>query len=329
MSDHAKSEPFKRPTRFVGIDRSVTQFFLVAFVSLIAVSLIVGYKQGAFIPHTSIYFYAADASGINKGMPVKLFGLPVGSVKRLDLSDRGIKVELSIISDYIPRIPRGSDAKISREGVVGGAFLQIIPNTPDKDMPSVAAEEIIEFTPSRTVAELIDDLKLQVTPMLSDVRGVLAALNSKDGDFRKSAAAARVALEQLPATADATRKLMADADRAVVALSPRAEAALTSLAHVSANADQQLPQLAGKMATTLDSLNEAAIQIRDATRKNGEALHDALRQAPAVVRDSGDLVRDGLEIADGVRNAWPVRNLVEPRTTRTLPLDSYESSGSR
>jgi ABC-type transporter Mla subunit MlaD len=318
--------PFSPPVRFAGIDRSVTQFFLVAFVSLIAISLVVAYKQGAFIPHTSIYFYAADATGINKGMPIKLFGLPVGNVRRLDLSDRGIKVELTIASEYIPRIPRGSNAKISREGVVGGAFLQIVPSTPDADMPSVAADEIIEFTPSRTVAEMFDEFKTQLTPILSDVRGVLGALNSQDGDFRKSAAAARVALEQFPATTDAARRLMVDADRAVVALSPRAEAAMTSLARVGANADQQLPLLAGKMSTALDSLNEAAVQIRDATRKNGEALHEALRQAPAVMRDGGDLVRDGIEIADGVRNAWPVRNLVEPRTTRTLPLDSHEIS---
>lgn len=309
------TESFSPPARFAGIDRSVTQFFLVAFVSLVAISVIVAYKQGAFIPHTSIYFYAADATGINKGMPVKLFGLHVGSVKRLDISDRGIKVELSIISEYIPRIPRGSDAKIAREGVVGGAFLQIIPTTPDKDMPAVAAEEVIEFTPSRTVAELIDEFKTQVTPILSDVRGVLSALNSPDGDFRKSAAAAH--------------KLMVDSDRAVVVLTPRADSALTSIARVGADANRELPLLAGKMATTLDSLNEAAVHIRDATRRNGEALHEALRQAPAVVRDSGDLVRDGLEIADGVRNAWPVRNLVEPRATRTLPVDSFESASPR
>ena len=117
MSEPAIAERYTPPKRFAGIDRSVVQFFLVAFVSLVAISIIVGYKQGAFVPHTSIYFYAADASGINKGMPVKLFGLPVGNVKRLDLSDRGIKVELSIISEYISRIPAWRDRRGSlREG---------------------------------------------------------------------------------------------------------------------------------------------------------------------------------------------------------------------
>ena len=323
------SESFKPPMRFPGINRSVSLFFLVAILLLMGISAVVSYKQGAFTPHTSIYFFAPDATGINKGMPVKIFGLPIGNVVQLDLSDQGIKVELSIASEYIRRIPRGSEAKVDREGVVGGAFLHIIPNTREKDMPAIKARETLEFRPSRSVAEMVDEFKNQLAPVLADMRGVLAALNNPDGDIRKSAAAARIALEQIPATLDSTHRLVVDADRAVNSFSPRADAAVSAFARAGTSADQQVPRLADKVATTLDTINDTAVQLRDIARKNGEALHETLRETPAVVRDSADLMRDSLEIADGVRNAWPVRNLVEPRATRTLPVDSYEAALQR
>ena len=37
-------------------------------------------------------------------------------------------------------------------------------------------------------------------------------------------------------------------------------------------------------------------------------------------------MRDGQEIVGAVRNAWPIRNLVETPATRTLPVDSFEAA---
>jgi ABC-type transporter Mla subunit MlaD len=156
---------------------------------------------------------------------------------------------------------------------------------------------------------------------VSDVRGILADFNRPDGDYRKSSAAARELFEQLPATNQEARRLLRDADRSVLA----AEATFGSVSRVSAQAEQQLPVLAGKLTATLDSFSDAAAQLREATRKNSDALHETLRQTPALVRDGNDLVRDGQEIVGAVRNAWPIRNLVEAPATRTLPLDSFEA----
>src|SRR5262245_15594597 len=120
-------EEFARPRRFIGIGRKVSVFLLSAVLGVIGVIALVGYKQGVFVRHTKIYFHAADVFGITKGTSVRLFGLPVGSVSDLDISDRGVRVELSLISDYTPRIPRTSRARLVREGYVGAATLQPVP----------------------------------------------------------------------------------------------------------------------------------------------------------------------------------------------------------
>jgi len=323
-------ESFKPPRRFPGIEKKVNRFFVVALIGITAVILLVSYKQGLFIPHTPLYFYTADAIGINRGMTIKLFGLHVGSVKNMQISDRGVKVELAIVSDFIPRVPKGSQIKLARESYIGGASLQIIPGTdPDKAKQTITAGDEIEFISGRTIVEIVDSLKSEITPLVTDMRSVLAEFNRSDGDYRKSTAAARELLEQLPATNLEARKLLRNADRAVLT----AEATFVSVSRVSAEAEKQLPLVAGKLTTTLDSFADTAAQLREATRKNSEALHETLRQTPALIRDGNDLVRqgsdlahDGQEIIGAVRNAWPIRNLVEAPATRTLAVDSFEAA---
>ena len=300
-----------RPRRFAGIGRKVSLFFLTTVLGVIGVMLLVSYKQGAFVRHTAIYFYAADALGISKGMAVRLFGLPVGSVSDLDISDRGVKVQLAINSEYIPRLPKGSQARLVREGYVGAGSIQIVPSRdPGRAGESLAEGDEIEYIPARGVAELIDDFRNQLTPVIDDMRRMLAELNHPDGDFRKSVAGASTVFQQLPETNREMRQVLRDADRTVVAV------------------ERQLPLLAEKLAHTLDQMSGASAQIRDTARKNGDALHEILVQVPGMLRDGGDLVRDGQDIVGAARNSWFLRDMIEAKSVRTLPLDSFESDGA-
>ena len=322
-------EDLARPRRFVGIGRKVSLFLLTAVLGVIGVILLVGYKQGAFVRHTKIYFHAADAFGINKGTSVRLFGLPVGSVSDLDISDRGVKVELSIISDYTTRVPKSSRARLLREGYVGAATIQIVPSgEPGHAVQPVVEGDEIEYVPARGVAEMVDDFKTQLTPVLNDLRKMIVELNQPNSDFRKSLAGANAVLQQLPETNREMRQVMRDADTTLLGVGRQAEATLGSLGRVSAQLERQLPILSDKLAATLETLSETSAQIRDTTRKNGDALHDALTQMPGLLRDGGDLVRDGQEVVGAARNSWLLRDNVEVKYMRNLPVDSFESTAA-
>lgn len=80
-----------------------------------------------------------------------------------------------------------------------------------------------------------------------------------------------------------------------------------------------------KVGTTLDSIAEAAAEIRAATRKNSDALHEALTQAPALIRDSAQLVREGQEVVGAAKNTWLLRDFIDTPGMRTLRTDSFES----
>jgi ABC-type transporter Mla subunit MlaD len=333
--ENAMPDEFATPRRFPGVEKKVSLFLIAALLVLLGAVGLISYKQGVFVRHSAIYFYAADVFGISKGMAVNLFGLPVGSVKSMLISGRGVKVELSIVSDYLAHVPKGSHARLLREGYIGAVNIQIVPKAdPPSGTGPVAAGEVIDFQPNRGVAELIDELKAQVTPVLAQLHLAIEAVNRPESDFRKSARAARDLLEQLPDTNRDARKVLRDVDRSVLALSPDLQASFGSVARIGAQAEQQLPAISGKLATALDSLTEAAEQVREQTRKNGEALNETLKRGPALMReggslarDGGDLVRDGREILGAARNVWPLSSALEARTMGTLSVDSFESAG--
>lgn len=317
------------PRRFPGVRRQISLFLVTAVCALIGAVLLVAYKQGAFVRHTKIYFYAEDVFGINKGMSVRLFGLPVGDVKNLEITDRGVRVELAIVSEYAPRLTKGASARLTREGYIGAANIQLMPGSdPKGSREPVSDGDVIGYVPARGVPELVEDIRAQLAPVVAELRRTLAELNRPDGDFRKSFASASALIQALPETNRDLRRLLRDADRTVLAVGSKADAALASTERLTTQAASELPALSKKLGAALDSINEAAAEVRAATRKNGEALHQVLVQTPALVRDGGQLLYDSQEVIGAAKNSWLIRDNLEPPAMRTLPMDSFESLGS-
>jgi phospholipid/cholesterol/gamma-HCH transport system substrate-binding protein len=317
-------EEHAKPRRFIGIGRKVSVFLLTAVFGVVGVILLVGYKQGIFVRHTTIYFHAADAFGINKGTAVRLFGLPVGAVSNMDISDRGVKVELSLISDYTPRIPKTSRARLVREGYVGAATIQLVPGGDGSALQPVVDGDEIEYVPPRGVVELVEEFKTQLTPVINDLRRILVDLNQPNSEFRRSMAGASAVLQQLPDTNRETRRMLQDTGNMV----RQAESTFASLGRVSGGLERDVPVLTGKLASTLDNISETSTQIRDAARKNGDALHEILVQMPGLVREGGELVRDGQDVVGAARNSWLLRDNIEVKSMHNLPVDSFESTGA-
>jgi ABC-type transporter Mla subunit MlaD len=317
------------PRRFRGIRRQVNLFLLTAFAGFAGLVALVAYKQGIFVQHTRIHFHAPDATGINKGMPVRLHGVHVGAVKEIEFADRGVRVHLGINSDYIPRMPRGAQARLVREGYVGAASIQILPGTAATDRTPVAEGDEIRFVAQKGVTEMLDEVRQQMTPALQELRRAAAEMADPAGDFRRSVTALRALAEEVPGATKELRQLVRDANRTMVAVGNQTEDTLTVFSRLGTQTEQHLPVLAAKLGTTLDTLNATAIQVGETTRSNGEALRELLTQAPELVRGSGELVRDTRELTTAARRTWLLRDYVEPSEMRTLPVDSFESFGKR
>lgn len=301
------SSTLSPPRRFGGIRRQVNLFLLTAFLGFAGLVALVAYKQGMFESHTEIHFHAPDATGINKGMAVRLHGVLVGTVNDVQLVERGVRVQLGIKNDYIQRLPRGSQARLAREGYVGAASIHILPGSAGADRTPVAQGDEIRFVAQKGIADMLDEVRQQATPALQELRRVAAEMANPDSDFRKSVTALREMVEELPAATRELRQLARDTDRAV-----------NMAARAGAQAERELPLLSQKLGATLDSLNAASSQARE-----------VLGHAPELMRGSGELVRDTQELTQAARRTWLLRDYIEPSQMRTLPVDSFESYGKR
>jgi phospholipid/cholesterol/gamma-HCH transport system substrate-binding protein len=331
------TEKLTIPRRFRNIRKQISMFLLTAFVGFVGVVTLVAYKQGMFVQHTQIYFNAPDATGINKGMSVRLYGVPVGSVQEVQLAERGgVRVRLAINNDYMPRIPRGSQARIVREGYVGAASIQIVTGTAGADRTPIAQGENIKFIAARGINEMLDEVRAQMTPAFEELKKFAGDMADPKGDFRRSLTSARELIEGLPEAnrelrqlLRTTEKTMAQVGRQAETIGAQASTTLEIFNRIGAQTERDLPVLVGKLSTTLDSINSTTLQVRETTRANGDALREILTSAPDMVRGSTELVRDSQEIAQAARRTWFLRDYVEQPQMRTLPVDSFESFSKR
>ena len=193
------------PRRFRGIRKQVVAFLATAFLGFAGLVFLVAYKQGMFVKHTNIYFHAADATGMSRGMPVRLYGFPVGSIRDIELSDRGgVRVRLGINNDYLARLPVGSQARIVREGVVGAASIQIVTGAVGPNRVPVVEGDEIKFQAPRGMMEIADEIRTVLAPAAEELRKAAAQVADPQSDFRRSVRVTREWLDQLP---DATREL--------------------------------------------------------------------------------------------------------------------------
>ena len=151
----------KKPAAKSGL-RSLVAFVLPALIGLVVVGSVISWKQELFVTRTPIYIFTDSALGITKGIPVKVFGLTVGTVDEIEIvpgtpgSKGQVRVRLNIGSEYLQHITKDSRAKLMREGVVGQALIEILPG--DQNVRPVARNEVIAFERGKTLGELSEDL---------------------------------------------------------------------------------------------------------------------------------------------------------------------------
>ena len=302
---------FVPPTRFSRLLLKVNVFLLIALLLAAAFMGLVAYKQGWFVPQTRIHFVTPNALGLAKGMPVKLHGFTVGSVSEMSLaSEGGVDVKLSIMSEYMKRIPRGSLAKHSREaGVVGAAVIDIVPGKPG---PALAEGERIDFEPSRSIAEYIDDIRRQAVPAFNELKTVLGNFKGSGEDIAVSLHALRKEIEVLPQTHRELRQLLVEANKTL----QTAERAVAGI-------ERAVPELTTKAGTAIESIDSAAQQLR----ATGEEAQGTIQKARPVLERGDAVARDAGEVFNAAKRVWPLSDSFSETNDRELPIDSFDARG--
>ena len=309
------------PGRFSRLVLKVNVFLLIALILVAAFMGLVAYKQGWFVRQSPLHFLTPNALGINKGMPVKLHGFTIGQVSELKLAEGGVDVQLSIVSEYLRRIPQGSHARHAREaGVIGAAVIDIVPG--QGTLP-LAEGALIDFEPARGISEIIDDFRRQAMPAFNEVKQAMSQVGRSGEDLTGILSALRREVEQLPATHRAVRKLVEEATKATTELNQQAGATLAATERVAHGIDRALPALSEKITVSVESIDAAAVQLK----KTGEEAQATLRNARPLLEHSETAAREAGDVLSAAKRVWPLSDTFKDTADGMLPIDSFEAQG--
>jgi phospholipid/cholesterol/gamma-HCH transport system substrate-binding protein len=309
------------PGRFSRLALKVNAFLLIAVALAGSFIAMVAYKQGWFEHQSPIHFVTPNALGLNKGMPVKLHGFTVGSVSDMRLTDGGVDVTILVMGDYLKRIPQGSYARHAREaGVIGASVVDIIPGTGSQPLAGGAR---INFEPSRGISEIVDDFRRQAVPAFNEIKAAMGNLSRAGQDITQILAGLRQEVDQLPATHRAVRKLVDDAATATADLSFQTTATLDAVERVATAVERAVPPLSQKLASSIDSIDAAAGQLR----KTGEEAQITLKSARPILDKSESAAREANDVLSAAKRVWPLSDSFKETGDGMLPIDSFEANG--
>ncbi|MDD2653497.1 MAG: MlaD family protein [Candidatus Omnitrophica bacterium] len=107
-------------------------FFMIGLILMVFLLFFVGSKEGFARPKFSLEVLFKNVGGLEVGAPVRLSGVNVGSVAKVDfieqpVTDRKVRVVLSIYEKYKNQVMRCSDFSIKTAGILGDKLIEIAP----------------------------------------------------------------------------------------------------------------------------------------------------------------------------------------------------------
>ncbi len=186
-----------------------------AAIVLAAVAAFVGIRFFQNVPlfESSYTLYAEfeNANGLVSGKPVRMKGVKVGSVERVQLDPQSQTVRVEMKLERGPRVPEGSEASVAGISALGGVHVSIAPGPRDNPQLAPGATLGTPDTPSSLgrLTEQAPALASKADSVLRNTNATMASLNRllrrPDSDLRQSLAALRGMATDLEQVTDAEK----------------------------------------------------------------------------------------------------------------------------
>ena len=252
-------------------------FFTGALFVLAVFVFVVGNLSNLFRrPGYPIFIRYETSLGLDKTAAVKMAGIKIGYVKDIQLEGRRSKVILSIYSSY--RIPRGSKAIQSVQGLLGEKFVDVLPSTeddylkPGDDLVPGASTGLDQLTPMLT--SLGNDLQ-QVARNLRDMTG-----KETQDNFAQAVKNLAIVTGEIQGFLEENRGKVGQT--------------ITAASNTAKNVDVQFKELAQNFNSTLTELRLLLEENRGDVRESVTKLKEVLSR----VDESVKLLNKSLEKID-------------------------------
>jgi phospholipid/cholesterol/gamma-HCH transport system substrate-binding protein len=164
--------------------RVFSLIFVASALTSLMVYLLVGGEGDLLARRTILTTYMPDAGGIAVNSEVRLSGIRVGVVQKIELSGsldarNAVRVEMRVLTRYLRGIPDDSQTDITADTLIGNQFIDIAegksPN-PIKENGTLQSEPVKQ-------AEDRADLIKGIQDELAEVDQILANIESPDSDI--------------------------------------------------------------------------------------------------------------------------------------------------
>lgn len=152
----------------------------------VAVFLVTG-QTGFWTKKMTIRTLAPDAGGIKSGAPVRLAGIDVGSVRRVQISGvpesaKAVEIVMEVVRTFQPEIRTDSEAFLAAEGLLGERYINISKGTPKA--PPISPGDTVPFHATAEFSELVGgsrDLLDNLNVLTSRLNSVVGKIESGEG----------------------------------------------------------------------------------------------------------------------------------------------------
>lgn len=250
---------------------------IIAGVIILIVMLMAwGNSTSILGSHYRIVVNMTNVGGLKEGAPVKLGGFQIGRVASIKIRPGSTEMEIVLDVDENYLLPKDSTAKVSTAGLVGDAFMEIIPGKSAETIvksDTVAGAERLESSPLPDLSELFvkvnafgDQLTI-LTANLNDVVG--------DAQFRKSVKSLAVNMDAVSYQANLILQ--------------RGQKVIDNLELAS----DTIRQSVAEITTDVKKVTGSAIEIADTAKEAITTAKDALSTA----KDTVGTVKEAVEQA--------------------------------
>jgi len=152
--------------------------------------LLTGGGRNFFEEKATIYTYMPDVTGLGVKSEVRLSGIAIGSVKKIEITQSterqsAVRVEMRVALRFLPNIPQDAQTSIGADTLIGYRFVDIDSNNKAKSAVGVAPNGTLQSEPVQQAADRAD-LVRQLQTELRQIDVLLTQISSgqtKIGQF--------------------------------------------------------------------------------------------------------------------------------------------------
>ncbi|MDM0000632.1 MlaD family protein [Variovorax sp. J22P240] len=291
----------------------------VALIVIVAGLLIYAYQQGVFSRRDHLYVAAPDAAGIFEGMRVTTRGVVIGRVRSIALppaqsSDEGARIELSIRLEHMAQIPKGTQARLVREHLIGKPAIDLVP--PPGGAQPVDSGEVLALERVKLGDQIAQELQTALMPVIADARELTESLKDPQGPFQQTLKAGQDLASKMPAIVEKTDQVIEQTRETVKTVESGAVATLDKAGRAIGVVQEAAPAVMEKMQQAAATSQEASADVQAMVALAAERLPGVLDQVQAAATQTNQMVSNA-------RQTWPISMLTGTSTTpQSLPIDS-------